>query len=1042
MASNNQSNLDRFVSLFIRRPKLGHLVMLLIFGMGIISLEALRYEVMPKIDMGIINVTTFKAGAGAEEIELSISSPLEEEILKVKGVNKVLSRSMENLSLITVILEADIDEEKSSRALSDIQRAVDRAEAKLPGDLLEKPLVEEISTDNLAVAELHISGDVSEEVLRQRARLWQQKLRMLPSVAGVERVGYRRPEVSIEPDPKKLWQLGIGYSEIQRAIELRNVRDSGGSLVSLVGEKKVLAVGQFKEPGDVADVIIRSAGPGNEVRLRDVASVVQTFEDWEVQLRTDGKLAIALMIKKRGNADELESISQIRQLLEKEGAAPGVELKIVNDVSRFTYDMLNALTSNAILGLVSVFLILWVFLGSHMAWWVSIGLPFSVLATFCGMLMLGMSVNSLTLMSIILVLGMLVDDAIVTGEAIQARKESGLSPADAAINGTRDIAAPVFVSVLTTILAFAPIAFLGGLEGKFVAAIPVVVGITLLASLFESKFLLPSHLAHSAMKVRSRRWLQVTQQGYQQLILLLLNNRKLAALGIVSIFVAVTFVSASLVRFQLYPETAVDTIHISIELPNGEPFENTVNKVTEIEDLVRGKVPSSDLLNIASQIGHHDTDPYGGSLGRNQTWAVITVYLKPQNQVQQDQRVTLAQIKTLEKEVTGVDVLRVEPMSDAPIMGKAVEVEVMSDGPEKHVVAKKIQAFLTRQTGVTDVWNSRYTGKAIVDLRFNHHNLAAYNLSVKQVADAVRVAMDGLLISEQQLAAERVYFRLRLPEENREKLATLRDLYVTNDKGHSIALASVAEFDLRPGESTIKRHNGRRTVTVYAEIDRNLTDVVAINEMLETFILTQNWTVEFPDVSFYQGGELEQHKASYTELGIAFVACLMLIFFVLVILFDSLTQPLLVLAVLPFSVAGVFITFALHGLPLSFLALIGVLGLIGVLVNDAVVMIYTLNRNGEDVTANEIANLAATRFRPIVITSLTTLVGLLPTAYGLGGYNPFVAPMVMTMAWGVIYGTLISLFLLPCLFMLHNDIRKGLKTGIFSVLSARKIGAT
>jgi multidrug efflux pump subunit AcrB len=1030
--SNREKNTTRSIlSLFVERPKLGHLVMVLVVIMGLISLQGLRYEVVPKIDMGIVTVTTTKAGAGPEEIELSISAPLEEELLKVRGIKKIVSRSMENLSLITLTLNSD---DETSKSLSDVQKAVDRAQSRLPSDLIEKPLIEELSTDNLAVAELHISGMVSESVLRQQARHWQQKLRSLSEVVAVERVGYRRPEVSIELDQSKLWQLGISLSEIENAFSMRNIRDSGGSVASLAGEKKVLSVGQFKNPSEVGEVIIRSRSPGNEVRLRDVAQILPSYEKWDNQVRTDGELGIALLIKKKSSSDELKTLSSIRELIDNSPAIPGVELQLVNDVSRFTNDMLDTLYSNALLGLISVFIILWLFLGRHMAFWVSMGLPFSILLTFCAMLWLGLSVNSITLMSIILVLGMLVDDAIVTGEAIQVRKEQGLGSVAAAITGTRDITAPVFVSVLTTVLAFFPIFFLGGLEGKFIAAIPVVVILTLFASLFESKFLLPAHLAHSAFKAAPRGWLEKLRQLYHRIILGLLKRRKLATLSIVTIFVSITIVSGASIRFQLYPETAVDTINVSVELPNGSAFDETVRKVSELERLIRTAVPKEDLLNIVSQIGHHDTDPYGGSFGSNQAWALTTIYLKPQNQVSQDQRVTLAKIQSLASQQRGYSLLRVEPFKDTPVMGKPIELEIMSDGTEKQILSAELKAYLKTLPGVTDIWDSSKTGKAILDLQFYDHNLAAYGLSVKQVADAVRVALDGKLISEQQLATERVYYRLRLPATEREQLNVLQDLFIVNDAGRPIALSSIAGISLRPGEADVKHFNGRRTLTLYGEIDKNVTDVFEVNESLGNFISSQNWHIDYPGVTFYQGGEIEQQQASYTELGIAFAGCLMMILLVLVILFNSYSQPLLVLAVIPFSIMGVLATFSIQGLPLSFLGLIGVLGLVGVLVNDAVVMIFTLNKSENGREPERVSELAAQRFRPILITSLTTLVGLLPTAYGLGGYNPFVAPMVMTMAWGVVFGTLISLFLLPCLFMLNDDIRH-----FFKALMRRKV---
>lgn len=1001
--------------------------MLAVICMGMLSLGVIRYEVMPKIDLGVVTVSTVKAGASPEEIELSITTVIEEELLKVNGVRKIFSNSLENLSLIT--LNLDPDAEDQTKLLTDIQKAVDRSLSKLPKDLTDKPKVEELGSDKLPVAELHITGSVSESVLRNQARNWQRKLRQLPGVSAVERIGYRKPEVSIRLDRQKQFKLGISYDEVRQAVALRSVRDSGGSLASFTGEKKVLAVGQFRDPLDIADVIIRSQEPGNNLLLRDIAQVIPDYEKWQIQVRSDGQLAIALQIKKKGTADELKTVQAIKDLLaDQESQLPeGLELKLINDVSRFTKDMLNTLNGNALLGLASVFLILWIFLGRKLAFWVSVCLPFSVLATFSLLFALGHSINSLVLMAMILVLGMLVDDAIVTGEAIQSRRESGLSRKDAAIMGTKDIAAPVFVSVLTTILAFFPLFFIGGLEGAFVFSIPVVVTVMLLASFFESKFLLPAHLAHSRFKTEERAWLMRLQGFYRKAILWMLERRKWTTLLLVVLFIAVTLVSGSLVRFQLYPDTAVDTIHVQTELPNGTGFEQTISRIAVLEKDIRSAIPDKDLLNIISQIGHHDTDVYGASEGRNQAWALTTVYLKAQNQMSTSQKEILTRLKNLAKKQTDFLSIRVEPLKDTPVLGKPIEFEIMADGNEKLVIADAVKAFLKEQPWATDVWDSRKSGKPVVDLHFHHQKLSGYHLSVKQVADAVRASIDGLLIHEQQMAAERVYFRLKTDSKEEKRLSSLQDLYIINSVGRPVHLSSVADFRLRPGEADIKHFSGRRSVTVFAEIDRKQIDVPTANERLADFIKTKDWRHTFPDVSFYHGGEIEQQQASYDSLAIAFTACLFAILFVLVVLFNSYSQPLLILAVLPFSIMGVFLAFVLQGMPMSFLALIGLLGLTGVLVNDAVVMIFTLNKEAKTREMTLIAKQAATRFRPIFITSSTTLVGLFPTAYGWGGYNPFVAPMVMVMAWGVAFGTIISLVLLPCLFALNEDLRHWIK---------------
>ena len=304
--------MNKLVGFFIERPKLGHLVFFMVVMLGLLSLQLIRYEITPKIDMGIVTVTTFQPGAGPEEVEMAITLVLEEELLKVDGIKKVFSRSMESLSLITLNLDPDFPGKTS--LMNDIQKAVDRAQGRLPSDLLEKPLVDELGTDSLPVVELHVTGQVSEAVLRQQARLLQEQLRTVPGVSGSERVGYRKPEMHIQVNPAQLLQLGISYDEVQQSLAQRNIRDSGGSITSLGREKAVLTMGQLEDPRDVADLIIRSREPGNSVVLRDVAQVVPGYEDWEVQVQTDGQLAIIVQVKKQETADELKTMAAIRAL--------------------------------------------------------------------------------------------------------------------------------------------------------------------------------------------------------------------------------------------------------------------------------------------------------------------------------------------------------------------------------------------------------------------------------------------------------------------------------------------------------------------------------------------------------------------------------------------------------------------------------------------------------------------------------------------------------------------------------------------------------
>ncbi|MGD8914749.1 MAG: efflux RND transporter permease subunit, partial [Candidatus Thiodiazotropha sp.] len=344
-------NLYRF---FIERPLLVNLSMLACVLGGIVAMTVMRFETFPSVDLGIAAVTTLRPGSGAEDVELSITVPIEEELLKVDGIEKVISNSMEGISVITVRM--DPDQNDHSRILADIRKAVDRAYSNLPADLPQKPQVEEMSSTKIPVMEIHVTGSVSEETLRRVVRQLEDGLRAVEGVGGVEKVGYRKREVRILLNPDRLQQLGISYGQIIQAIAKRNLRDAGGSLDSFLAEKKVLTVGQFEAPKDVEEVIIHSAGIGNYVRLRDVAEIVLDYDDWQVQTRTDGKMSIVLLPRKKVMADGMKTSEAVSSYVKEfqRSAPPGVKLVMVNDISRFTYDMLDTLSGNAFLGLILV----------------------------------------------------------------------------------------------------------------------------------------------------------------------------------------------------------------------------------------------------------------------------------------------------------------------------------------------------------------------------------------------------------------------------------------------------------------------------------------------------------------------------------------------------------------------------------------------------------------------------------------------------------------------------------------------------------------
>jgi len=375
---------------------------------------------------------------------------------------------------------------------------------------------------------------------------------------------------------------------------------------------------------------------------------------------------------------------------------------------------------------------------------------------------------------------------------------------------------------------------------------------------------------------------------------------------------------------------------------------------------------------------------------------------------------------------SGFDSLVVQAQTDIPVIGKPVQVEVISNGDERYDVAEQLLAYLQAHPAVTHSWESTNAGKDIIELDVNHELLAARGLTMEQLVRAMRVAADGLLVDELQMLDERIRFRLQLPLSSAGNLDALQRLAIVNARGEPVYLNSLAEFSLRPGEADIKHYLGKRTVTVYGEIDTEQTSIDLINTELAHWITQQDWSERYPQLRIQQGGEMEQQDEAIGDLGMAAVICLVLIFAALVMLFNSVSQPLLIILCIPFGMIGVVLCYMVQGLSMGMMAFTGIIGLIGVLVNDSLVLLYTLNQEslekGGRLSIDEVAAVSRRRFRPIFITSVTTAVGLMPTAYGFLGENSYVTPMVMSMAWGVVFGGLVSLVLLPVLYMIEQDI--------------------
>lgn len=1025
------------IAFFARRPLLVNLILLMIFLSALVVTRSQVVSSYPALDTGIFYLTTAWPGAAAEDVELSVTAPLEEEILEIEGLDKLRSASMEGQSSILIQANPDNNRQQNRVFRDDLQRAIDRAYPRMPDDVPEKPLLVAEDPDRTPIMEILIRGDVDEDVLRRAARRLQVELRQVEGVAGTERLGYRRKEVRILLNPQRLQQLGIDAAEITQAIAARNVRDSGGALESTTAERDVVTVGQFQNPREVEDVIVRASGRDNFTRVRDIAQVVVDYEDWMTQPLANGEPGISLLVKKTAQANGVAVAEELRDFLARQQTLmpPGVTLEVFNDTTRYARNMLEMLSSNALLGMVLVFVTLLAFFPFRFTVWVVVGIPTAMMLTFMFMPSFNITVNQLSISGIILMLGVLVDDAIVIAESIFREAERGKPPLQAAIDGTAVMAAPVLTSSATTVLAFMPLVFLSGIEGKYLWMLPAVVVMVLIASLIECKLMLPAHIAHAlhgrqrdGNKSLSRQWFNPVERGYIWLMGHMFRHRVVSFLVILGLACAAGLFSYHKLSLELYPEGDTDAVTVQIELPLGTSFASTRARLRELERGLRAHLPAEDVLASKVTIGHHDLPNSGGvTEGRQNSWGLIDIYLvRPSDRNHTSKEITQRIHEYLVPQRDLV-LARVVPQENSPPTGESVELDIVGNSDDRYLAADQVARFLRETPGVTRVWTSYKRGKDIIDLQLKHELLANYGLTVQDVTRAVRIAFDGLVVEEMQTVDERVRFRLQYRQPEQGQLETLYGLTLINSRGEPVLLRSVADFETKPAQATVFRYFGERTMTVYADIDKSLISVAEINRTLANFLEREGLRTRYTHLNFVLGGEADRQQDALGNIASAALLSLAAILVLLVLLFNSVSQPLLVLLVIPLGILGVMIAFALQGMVLSMSALAGVTGLAGILVNDSLIMIDQLNRvrdSDGSISSEVLVKTASTRLRPIFITTLTTVAGLYPVAYGLFGLNIVVAPLAMVMLWGVVFGSIITLFYLPSLYALEQDIRR------------------
>lgn len=1041
--------MEQLIKYFIQRKLLVYLLSILVVGAGLLAATDLRRQVLPDVDMLMIQITTFYPAASARDVELNVTLPLEEKILEVDGIKRCRSVSMENFSQINITLDPDMNHVEKVKA--NIRRAVDQV-TDLPEEVTERPSIAEWESSWIPIGILGFHcEDLSEQALRDLIKRLEKEIETLPGVAHVDKLGVRDPEIKIHVSLDKLNTNYLSLQDVSHAIKARNIRLTGGTVESFSDETSVLTLAEFTAPQEIEDVIIRSNFMGKKIRIRDIATVTETFKDRHLAYRVNGLAGMGLRIHKKKSADAITVMEKVdRYLNDNQPSLPkNLIIQKVRDSTEPTKRRLGILMNNAVIGFILLVAILVMFLNLRVAFWTAMGIPISLGVGIMAHAITGGSNDSISIMVFILVLGMLVDDAIVVAENIHRHQENGLAPIPAALTGVKEVAAPILATISTTILAFLPLFSLGGMLGLFIKMIPVIITGTLLGSLIESFFFLPSHLAHHA---QSKTWrnrgaiadplFKPLRTQYGRVLEKALHHKWLVITISMLFLAAVGYLASNHMKFVLFPSEAAEDAFATIETKTGRSFSATLETVKQIEALINS-LPDDEIQNYESFVGSAESPD--GSERFADNVAMIYLKLTPFGEKRNRQAaVILDELRKKAQRLEGIKTFNLQIDSGGPPVGRPVELNIVGNNVTyQSSLLKEVMTFLQTMPGVLDpTANFNYARDEEV-VTIDHNKLATLGLTVADVAATIRMAYEGDIVSHVRFIQEEIDLRVQLNQADRQSRSTLDHLLVRNQSGKLIKLNQVITTQRRPALQGIYHYAGQRVVTISADVDNKLiTSQDVTTRVMEKFSAINH---RYPGMRIVVSGEAEESAEVMGNIAKAGILAIVAIYFILILLLDSFIQPLIILIAIPFGVIGVILAFWLHGMAIGFMAILGMLGMAGVVVNDSLIILSFIRlrakeRGEESLTSYAtIVEATTTRLRPVILTTMTTSAALLPTAYGIGGADHFVQPMVMAMLWGIVFATTLTLIWVPTLFAIGQDSRKLIATIFARFKSQRSI---
>ena len=1017
---------------FVNHRTLANVLMFAFIGMGLYAIPRLQKETFPRFESSEVQVAMTYRGASAEDVEQGICLPIEDAIDGVQNVKKVTCTAQEGSAAVVVEIEEGVD---VGTAMRDIETEVE-AITDFPAGA-EDLIVSELNRAD-SVLTIAITGPIDEDSLKDYCEGFKQQLKRLPGVSLVEIQGFSDRQLRLELDAEALHRLGLSAEMVADAVRSQNLDVPVGTIESREEDLLLRLVEQKQSPQDIEDIVIMGVTGRAEIRVRDIGRVVDGFADAEQQAWLDGQRAGIIQVTKTKSQDTTRIAKVVREFVHKEQQRqPQLRIVITNDFSELIMQRLTLLAKNAWQGIILVFLVMWVFFNVRLSFWVVMSLPVSFMGAFFMLPLMGQSLNMMSSIAILMATGILMDDGIVISENIARHVSMGKKPMLAAVDGVIEVAGGVVSSFLTTCCVLGPLFALEGHMGKVLRLIPIVLLTTLVISLIEAFLILPAHLGHSMREsdVEKKTGLRgridaavdwVRESLFGTVIDWAVHWRYFSVgLSIATFIMALAMVAGGIVTFIPFPNLEGDMVEARILMPQGTPLARTeaiVQRINEAAARTNERFPNqpNDMPLVESVMTTFNLNTDAGESGPH----VATVAIR---MLEPDERNTSSAefIRAIREEVGEVPnaiSVTIAEQTRGPA-GRAVEVLFKSDDLKlAQTAALESQQWLSQYAGVYNFNVDLRPGKQEIRLHLKP-DAVALGLNVQAMASQLSSAFQGSKISDIQAGVDQYEINVQFAPESRDTLESFYDFQFVLADGTQVPLQSVADLELTYGWSKISRVNGWRTVTLIADSDteivntRNLMNAYRTEFVPELMAKHKGLTVTF-------GGEAERSSETGNSMASLFLLGLFGVYAILCFQFESWLEPLIVMAAIPMSLIGMIFGHWFMGMEVSMPSLIGFVSLAGIVVNDSILLVLFLKQErSEGKPSHESARSASRlRFRAIMLTSITTMVGLLPLTLERSTQAQVLIPTAVSIVFGLLSSTILVLIIIPCLYVVLCDL--------------------